>query len=318
MKQFILVLPALAILAGCASSETGTVYKARDGTTVYGLNEQPESSVTGSGALMPGAYASHNMMTGQFTGQERTQDLIGQRPETPREADARVLQRNPAPTIGTGAGTLGQSGIVPNGNVTGSALVDLPPDLAAVAARNNGQVEPVPNSPEIASSQQPNALNGSISPDNTSKGANKPGEVAIGSAPGAESASGSSTSNNPSLSAGVNQSSRPSAAVAPQPAPAQAKDTADLPARIKESLGNTKTITPAELKTLEVDAVNGDVTLRGDVRTQKERTLIGDKVAKMQGVHSVNNQLRVIGASPASPAIPEQSPFPNPNTGVKQ
>jgi hypothetical protein len=168
------------------------------------------------------------------------------------------------------------------------------------------------------SAQQPNALNGSISPDNTRKGANKPGEVAIGSAPGAESASGSSTSNNPSLSAGVNQSSRPSAAVAPQPAPAQAKDTADLPARIKESLGNTKTITPAELKTLEVDAVNGDVTLRGDVRTQKERTLIGDKVAKMQGVHSVNNQLRVIGASPASPAIPEQSPFPNPNTGVKQ
>ena len=301
MKQFILVLPALAILAGCASTETGSVYKARDGTTVYGLDEQPEATVTGSGALMPGAYASHNMMTGQFTGQERTQDLVGQRPETPREADSRVLQRSPAPAMGTGAGTLGQSGIVPNGNITGSALVDLPPDLATVAARNNGEVESVPNSPAMASSQNTNNVG---TPSNrTLTGA----AAAVGAAPGAETASSASTSNNPSGAV-----LKSPASVAPAPIPAEAKDAADLPSRIKEKLGNAKTLAPAELKSLQVDAVNGDVTLRGDVRDETQKSNIGNKVAKMQGVRSVNNQLRVVGAPPAGPA----QKAPSDGTGV--
>jgi osmotically-inducible protein OsmY len=55
------------------------------------------------------------------------------------------------------------------------------------------------------------------------------------------------------------------------------------------------------LRNLDVEAVNGDITLRGDVRSQAEKTFMGQRVSRMQGVRSVNNQLRVI--SPTRPGM---------------
>ena len=121
MKGLIVLTLAGAVLAGCATTEPGSVTRTPDGTRVYGLDDQPQTVVTGQGSLMPGAYGSRHMQTGQFTGRERTSDQVGQRPTLPREADPRELARDGETSIG--AGTLGQSGIVPGQPVTGESLI---------------------------------------------------------------------------------------------------------------------------------------------------------------------------------------------------
>lgn len=75
---------------------------------------------------MPGAYESRTMETGQFTGQERTNNQIGQRPTLPPEADPREFERGEKKEMGTGARTLGQSGIVPGKAVTTETLMEEP------------------------------------------------------------------------------------------------------------------------------------------------------------------------------------------------
>lgn len=82
---------------------------------------------------MPGAYGNRPMQTGQFTGRERTNDQIGQRPDLPREADPRELARSEE-GLGTGAGALGQSGVVPGRPVTTETLMETAaPPVAAPA-----------------------------------------------------------------------------------------------------------------------------------------------------------------------------------------
>ena len=122
MKTLIISSVAGALLAGCATTETGTVSR-EDGATVYGLSEQPQTATAGQGSLMPGAYGSRPLPSGQFTGRERTNDQVGQRPTLPREADARELARSEE-GLATGTGTLGQSGIVPNRPVSTETLME--------------------------------------------------------------------------------------------------------------------------------------------------------------------------------------------------
>src|SRR5687768_13073280 len=121
MKTLILSSLAGALLVGCATTETGTVGNTQNEN--YGLDEQPQTATAGEGSLMPGAYGSRPLPTGQFTGRERTNDQIGQRPTLPREADARELARGEE-GLGTGAGTLGQSGVVPNQPVSTDTLLE--------------------------------------------------------------------------------------------------------------------------------------------------------------------------------------------------
>ena len=124
MKALLIYSLGGLLLAGCATSETGRVSRTEDGTRVYGLNDAPQTAVAGEGSLMPGAYESGDMETGQFTGRERTNSQIGQRPALPPAADARDLGRGPESETGRGAGTLGQSGIVPGEPVTSETLLE--------------------------------------------------------------------------------------------------------------------------------------------------------------------------------------------------
>ena len=121
MKGLIVISLVSAVVAGCTTTESDRVTRAPDGTSVYGLDDQPQSVVSGQGSLMPGAYGSRHMQTGQFTGRERTNDQVGQRPILPREADPRELARDGE--TATGAGTLGQTGIVPGQPVTSESLI---------------------------------------------------------------------------------------------------------------------------------------------------------------------------------------------------
>lgn len=126
MKKILIGTAAGLLLAGCATSENGRVSTSANGTPLYGLDDQPETSVSGNGPLMPGVYDVRQMPAGQFTGQERTQDFVGQSQTLPRQADARELDHRAAPAIG--AGTLGQSGIQPgNNSIRGSDLVNSGP-----------------------------------------------------------------------------------------------------------------------------------------------------------------------------------------------
>ena len=112
------------LLAGCATSDTGQASRSSNDTQFEGLKDQPQTAVAGEGSLMPGAYESRAMETGQFTGQERTNAEVGQRPWLPPEADPRELERGEKKEMGTGAGTLGQSGIVPGQPVTTETLLE--------------------------------------------------------------------------------------------------------------------------------------------------------------------------------------------------
>lgn len=135
MKVLLIFPLGAALLAGCATTETGSVTRAPDGTVVYGLREQPQTAIAGAGTLMRGAYGSRSLPTGQFTGSERTSDQISQRPVLPGEADARELARGGE--IGTGAGALGQVGIVPGRPVTSGTILqteDVPPATPGHAA----------------------------------------------------------------------------------------------------------------------------------------------------------------------------------------
>jgi len=132
MKNLILGAAAGCLFAGCAMTETGSVDR-RGGTMAYGLNDQPQTSAGGTGSLMPGAYGSRQMPSGQFTGQERTQNSIGQSPSLPREADARELARSEEGGF-RGAGTLGQSGIIPDRPVSNETIMEEPEAPASAPA----------------------------------------------------------------------------------------------------------------------------------------------------------------------------------------
>ena len=124
MKKALILSAAGLILVGCATGENGRVTTKADGTRVYGLDDQPQSSAAGDGPLMHGVYDSRSVPSGQFTGHERTQDVIGRRPTLPREADAREMDHSAAPILG--AGSLGQSGIQPGARASEGRISSMP------------------------------------------------------------------------------------------------------------------------------------------------------------------------------------------------
>src|SRR5688500_12927084 len=145
-----LILSAFAgLLFGCASTDTNTVTRP-SGSTITTVEDQPQTATAGEGSLMPGAYDARNLPTGQFTGRERTNDQIGQRPTLPREADARDLARSEE-GLATGAGTLGQSGISPNRPVSAESIIESsapPASQAGQRAVPEGDTPAQPSQPE--------------------------------------------------------------------------------------------------------------------------------------------------------------------------
>lgn len=120
MKTFVISAVAAGFLMGCASTDTDLASTASGLTQI---DDQPQKAVSGEGSLMPGAYDSRRMQTGQFTGRERTNDQVGQRPTLPREADPRELARSEE-GLADGTGTLGQSGIGPDRAVSAETLME--------------------------------------------------------------------------------------------------------------------------------------------------------------------------------------------------
>ncbi len=94
MKPILAYVLGGLLLAGCASPEAPRGGYAGRVTTGTDLNDQPQTALAGDGSLMPGAHETRTMPTGQFTGWERTNDQIGQRPALPPEADAREQARD--------------------------------------------------------------------------------------------------------------------------------------------------------------------------------------------------------------------------------
>jgi hypothetical protein len=142
---------------GCASSHDTSFLKSENGTFPYPPADRPQTGVAGEGSLMPGAYNSRDVPTGQFTGKERTEDAIGQPPALPRDSDARQVEHSAGPTVGAGAGTLGQAGIVPEPGVVSSVDISQSPrpTVAPSASdiQRSGEAEDLPrgvgSAPEI-------------------------------------------------------------------------------------------------------------------------------------------------------------------------
>jgi hypothetical protein len=123
---------AASLLSGCASND---VVNANSDRAPRIISDQPQTAIAGEGSLMPGAFGSRSLQTGQFTGRERTNDQVGQRPTLPTEADPRALARS-GETLADGAGTLGQSFIRPEDPVSPDTLMEenVPPAVPAHAA----------------------------------------------------------------------------------------------------------------------------------------------------------------------------------------
>lgn len=67
--------------------------------------------------------------------------------------------------------------------------------------------------------------------------------------------------------------------------------------------GTITALTPNRLENIVIEGRAGNITLRGDVRSHVEKLMIGRKVRDIQGVESVNNQLRVV--SPTRRGLPD-------------
>jgi hypothetical protein len=288
MKAILMFSTSALLLAGCASSEKGHVYYNQDGTKVYGLDQQPQSAVVGEGTLMPGAYASHDMQTGQFTGKERSQDFVGANPVTPREADPRDFSRASQPTTAivppAGAGTLGQTGVQPRTSLSTSTLMSGPsnPSLAPSAGATA-------NPPTAATAP-------TLSQPLTSGANNIDSTTGVGGLSGIQSSSGRLNANSlPSTKA-------PTITPTPGQESTITSATTDLTERVRNALTTGRPdsithLTPERLQDFDIEAVNGNVTLRGTARSETEKLMIGNKIARIEGVRSVNNQLRVISPS---------------------
>lgn len=290
MRKALLIAGALA-LAGCNSTPNGKVTYREDGTRVYGLTAQPQSAATAQGPLNTDTYNSRSM-PGQFTGQEGTASRIGQYETPPPRSDARDLTPPPVgsgivpPANPGGAGTLGQSGIAPGRSVSSSTILSSPSNPSLT--------------PSIATANPPTMTTAPTLAEPLTRNANVDTTIGVGRGPGAETGSSGTLRNNlpyPALST-------PSAALSTGPGQIPERSlagpaTTDLSTRVKEILqsgrpGSISTLTPERLQNLEVESINGNVTLRGTARSETEKLMIENKVAAIPGVASVNNQLRVL------------------------
>jgi hypothetical protein len=284
-KGFAVFLSA-GVLAGCATNPGPVTYKA-DGTPVYTLDERPWSTASGEGALMPGAFENGEIRSGQFTGQERTHARIGQFPVIPPDADAREVARDPAPpptlgaavisTRGAGAGTLGQSGIVPG--------------------------QPVSSSTIMTSPAHPGLTSSTVAP--TSDTANNRDTAAGAPAP-AESGTAHTDIPSNTTRAQTTQPTDELQDLLPTVTP-------NLADRVHQALAEVPTSSSAPVQDFEIDVVEGNITLRGLVRSEAEKSSIGEKAAQVPGVRSVVNQLKVIPAPPGNIPIPQTLPSSNPH-----
>jgi hypothetical protein len=73
------------------------------------------------------------------------------------------------------------------------------------------------------------------------------------------------------------------------------------------SLGTTGAIAEDQLTKIQVQSMDGNVTLTGPVGSEDEKRTIAKQVSGMKGVKSINNQLSVNSAQPRNPI---QSPVP--------
>jgi hyperosmotically inducible protein len=81
------------------------------------------------------------------------------------------------------------------------------------------------------------------------------------------------------------------------PAQEQTETEADraLAERVRQSLQENAPLSGAA-QNIRITVANGEVTLRGEVKTAEERDGIASQVCQIEGVHAVKNRLRLAGA----------------------
>ncbi len=69
---------------------------------------------------------------------------------------------------------------------------------------------------------------------------------------------------------------------------------AEITNRVRQAIQNDAALSPL-LPNVQITAANGTVTLRGSVKTQKDKDALGAKAQTTAGVMSVDNLLTVSG-----------------------
>ncbi len=94
----------------------------------------------------------------------------------------------------------------------------------------------------------------------------------------------------------VGSPATPGMATAPSAVPAMSEADRALALRVEETLRQDTTLASAA-RNIQVHVNGGEVTLRGSVSNQQEKTNLGSKAQQVMGVTRVNNQLDVKSAS---------------------
>lgn len=91
---------------------------------------------------------------------------------------------------------------------------------------------------------------------------------------------------------GLNVRDRSSGAVTADSQP-NSKDDLELTARIRRAIMSDRSLSTMA-QNIKVISANGQVTLRGPVRSDQERTAIASDVHRVVGVNNVDNRLEVV------------------------
>src|SRR5690349_16160754 len=94
---------------------------------------------------------------------------------------------------------------------------------------------------------------------------------------------------------GLNVRDRSSEAVTADSQP-NFKDDLELTARIRRAIMSDRSLSTMA-QNIKVISANGQVTLRGPVRSDQERTAIASDVHRVVGVNNVDNRLEVVSQS---------------------
>jgi osmotically-inducible protein OsmY len=99
------------------------------------------------------------------------------------------------------------------------------------------------------------------------------------------------TSDNSADNTGVNDRDRNGATITPGDQPENKADL-EMAAKIRQSIVDDKSLS-TDAQNVKIVAADGVVTLRGPVKTAREKTAIEDKVKQVAGVSRVENLLEV-------------------------
>jgi osmotically-inducible protein OsmY len=294
MKQYAALIAALLMVSGCRT-DTGT--SGESGTTAGSSTSEMRPTDTELGTRIQEDTTDSASVSSQ---QSRTDiALQGQQSQS-------VLGGTSASTDGTNrAQTQTQTGVGTAGQAGTSAGTS-----SSVQSQTQAQTQ---TSPSATTGQAATSSTQTQTPGygqkSATNGTNRTSTSAVGSPGTAGTQSATSTPSTTPSATGQTPGATDQSAIRNRPpvTPEESDQDGELSARVRAELikqdatATTAALSAQTLAGIKITSSNGNVRLRGTVSSEDEKRRIEEKVRKVTGVQSVDNQLQVSGQG--SPAV---------------